>query len=170
MARSLDWMDRIACGGIPGFTRLPWPEQLKLCNVCEVRAECLEFGLETCELGMVKRQGTVYGGVAPHDLHQMLKQRARSTAAACPAPARLQVTAQLPHVQARREDLVETVTELLADRQTPEAIAARLGRTTEAIARALHRAGVDTLAPMFEAAARRKLVVCDTDARRVVAS
>ncbi len=168
MARSLDWMDRIACGGIPGFTRLPWPAQLKLCNVCEVRAECLEFGLETSDVWSVRRQGIVYGGVAPHDLHQMLKQRARNVAA-CQAPARLQVTAQLPHVQARREDLVETVTELLADRQTPEAIAARLGRTTEAIAQALHRAGVDTLAPMFEAAARRKLVVCDTDARRVVA-
>lgn len=169
MGRDLDWMGDAACANMPRFTKLPWPEQLKLCNVCTVRAECLEFGLETAELGTVRRQGIVYGGVAPQELHQLLKQRSK-TAAACEAPARLQVTAHLPHVRKRREQLVETITELLEARQTPEAIAARLGKTVEGIAKALDRAGVDSLVPMFEAAARRKLVVCDADARRVVAS
>ena len=169
MPRDLDWMADAACANMPLFTKLPWPEQLKLCNVCEVRAECLEFGLGLVDPGRVKRQGIVYGGVPPQELHQLLKQRSK-TAAACEAPARLQVTAQLPHVRERREQLVETITELLEARQTPEAIAARLGKTVEGIAKALDRAGVDALVPMFEAAARRKQPVCDTDARRVVAS
>ena len=168
MASSLDWMDRIACGGIPGFTKLPWPDQLKACNVCEVRPECLAYGLATAELGTVKREGIVYGGLAPAELHRLLKQRAK-TAAACPAPARMQVTAVLPHVQVRRDLLVETVTEMLSARETPEGIAARLGRGVEAIGRALHRAGAGELGDLFEAAAKRKGVVCDTDARRVVA-
>ena len=169
MPRGLDWMGAAACANMPRFTKLPWPEQLKLCNVCTVRAECLDYGLQTAELGTVKRQGIVYRGVPPHELHQLLKQRSK-TAAACPAPARLQVTAQLPHVRKRRQQLVETITELLEARETPEAIAARLGKTVEGIAKALDRAGVDALVPMFEAAARRKQPVCDTDARRVVAS
>lgn len=162
---SLGWMARIACAPYRDFTGLPVTKQLEVCAGCLVTAECLDHALATCTLGTVVRDGAVYGGRTPAELHRLMKARARAVVTVAAAPA-----AAL-RVHSRMGDdglaaLIEDVEDLLAARQTPAAIAARLGRAPGGLGKTLARAGRQDLANLFEAEYKRVTVVCDTDARR----
>ncbi len=151
----LNWMDAAACASIKGFTEKPIDQQRAVCATCPVRPECLGWGLDQTTYGRVAREPIVFGGATPEQLHKLHRRRARGTVAALQGEAQLQVTAQLQAVDERRRLLVQTVAELLANHETPAAIA-------------LLRAGYPALAGLFEAEYKRTTVVCDADARRVV--
>ena len=67
------WMERAACAGIPGFTELDSPQQRTTCVGCPVRAECLEFGLNSDQA--VIGTSTVYGGLSGFELAAVARER-----------------------------------------------------------------------------------------------
>lgn len=83
------WIERARCIGedpelfFPVGTTGPAIEQtaraIGICNGCSVRAECLEWALDTCQ------DAGVWGGLGEEDRRVIRRARRRAAAAAAPA-------------------------------------------------------------------------------------
>ena len=80
------WIERSRCTGedpelfFPVGTTGPAIEQaakaIEICNLCPVRAECLEWALDTCQ------DAGVWGGLGEEDRREIRRARRREAAAA----------------------------------------------------------------------------------------
>lgn len=163
------WMDRAACAGILDFPDWPVDRQKTHCGRCPVQAACLDFALAQPE---IVRDSATFAGLTGREQIEERRQRRQAArgrvdqdgfditttpqpAVAHKAAPRLEVNAQLPGVRERRRVLVDNVAFLLGAGTGPEEAARRLGKTTEALSRALQRAGRYDLARPFQAAHQR---------------
>ncbi len=83
-----DWWDRAECAGVEDNT-IFFPELVRgdfgshhydrareFCNVCPVRAECLEFQMEFEE--ETGRRDGMFGGLTPRERDQLFQKRIRN--------------------------------------------------------------------------------------------
>lgn len=74
---SLDWMLSARCADMPDFTEQHIEEQKRFCSGCDVKWQCLEYGLEGPVAWSKARpwEGVVFGGLAPMELARLKRER-----------------------------------------------------------------------------------------------
>lgn len=82
--RATSWQEKSECRHYFDFTEWEIGNQLLLCGVCPVTAECIQLGLSEMRTPKDAEHSAVYGGLRPIQLAELVRKRnaARRKAAA----------------------------------------------------------------------------------------